>query len=98
MMVVTSYEESPLPNPPHKGEGLTWPHRLMQEHGACQDLSPPLWGRCPAGQRGSYFKCKSAHLEGEMSGRTEGGAVAAEFDAGADNGTALRRTREEISP
>lgn len=59
-----AYEKSPLPNPPHKEEGLTRPRRLFQEWGACRVISPPFRGSegrgetsgstpvGPAGQRG----------------------------------------------
>ncbi len=83
-MMATSYDERPLPNPPHKGEGLTRSRRLFQEWGGCHVGSPPFGGSegrgetcgstpvSPAGQRGACFKCNSPALVGDMPGRAEG--------------------------
>jgi hypothetical protein len=66
-------------HPPHKGEGLTRPHPLMREWDACRIASPPVWGRCPAGQRGSYFNCDSRTLVGRVAGRGMSGEEEQEY-------------------
>jgi hypothetical protein len=69
--------KSPLPNPPHKGEGLTRPRPPFQGRDAYCIVSPPLWGgrrtgRDPwldPGQPGRpervFFKCDSHARRGE---------------------------------
>ncbi|SSC66154.1 unnamed protein product [Ciceribacter selenitireducens ATCC BAA-1503] len=47
-----SREKIPSPTPPHKGEGLAPRFRPVEVARRRWDVSPPLWGRWPAGQRG----------------------------------------------
>ncbi|WP_438748914.1 hypothetical protein [Pararhizobium sp. O133] len=54
-----AYGKVPSPTPPHKGEGLNPPPDPWSETRAGGWVSPPLWGRWPTGQRGSFSICDS---------------------------------------